>query len=195
LGEAIWISQLPGDGGTAPFNKFTGIIPLAANDTETIQAVSPVALTADNILSKLQATYAQVPKAVRKHPGLKCLMSTNTFELYGDALRGLDHKSISHEQATPNTYKGKRLAPFSAFPDDCLYWVVTSTTKESNLWMGTNLASDMRVIQVDKLQANSELWFFKMLVKAGFQVAKPAETVLYYVPPGEEEEEEEENND
>ena len=54
-----------------------------------------------------------------------------------------------------------------------------SASRSSNLWMGVDYANDASVIQVEKLQANSELYFFKMLMKADTKVAKPSELTFH----------------
>ena len=52
------------------------------------------------------------------------------------------------------------------------------TPQESNLWVGTNSIAD-EGLQLARLQANSEKFFIKMLVKADVQIGWGAEVVLY----------------
>ena len=61
--------------------------------------------------------------------------------------------------------------------------VTTATEKvtglDSNLWMGVDYANDTEVVKIDKLQANSELYFFQMRMKMDVNIARPAEIVCW----------------
>jgi hypothetical protein len=179
LGQALWTGDTTN--GTAPYNKFDGFVTLLANDPETVTPSNPVALTESNVIDKLEETYKLVPRAVRGNANMKCFVSTQTHDLYGDALRNLNYKSISPEDPTPRRFHGKRLVPLEGFPDDTILWARSTAGMNSNLWVGAADLGDLSTIQVERKQANSELFFFKMLVKLGCQVGFPEETVLYKV--------------
>ena len=178
LDKAIWQGDTA---GTAPFDKFDGLITLLAADPGTIDVTSPVTLTASNIIDKLTDSLDLVPEAIMQEANLKCFMSPKTHRLYGDALRNLTNKSIAPEDGPPAIFEGKRLVPLVGFPNDTLLWAVSSADLDSNLWMGAASVQDAQAIQIDKVSAASELFFFKMLLKVGTQIAFPEETVLYKV--------------
>lgn len=50
---------------------------------------------------------------------------------------------------------------------------------DSNLWMGVDYANDAEVLKVDRLQSNSELFFFQMRMKMDVNIVKPAEIVVH----------------
>lgn len=179
LGQALWTGNKTA--GVAPNNKFDGFITVANADAATLKVASPVALTAANIISKLEATFKRIPVAVRTNPNLKIFLSIASFDLYREALQTLANKSISYESAAPRLFNAIQLVPLAGFPNDTLLAAVASASTASNLWVGVDGISDWSTLQVDRLQANSELWFFKALMKVAVQYRLPEEVVLYKV--------------
>jgi hypothetical protein len=162
-------------------DQFDGFITKAKADTDVELVASPVALSKGNILEKLEATHAQIPKTIRKRRSLKIFGSIETEDFYRGALQDLDYKSISYEAATPTRFNGIEMVFLSGFPDDTLLACVADNTMDSNLWIGVDGASDWNDIMVNQLQNNSELWFFKMLAKVDTQFRVPQEVVLYAI--------------
>jgi hypothetical protein len=56
---------------------------------------------------------------------------------------------------------------------------VTSKNLDSNFWAGVAYVDDAEVIQIDKLSNASELYFFKMLLKADTNIVFGEDIVLY----------------
>ena len=56
---------------------------------------------------------------------------------------------------------------------------VFTTGVDSNLWMGVDYVNDENVLQVDKLQNNSELYFFKALLKMDVNIVRPSEITAH----------------
>ena len=95
-----------------------------------------------------------LPVKLRNSPGLKFVMDWTSWDAYDQYLTSKDGKYVD------NTTK---------FTDG----------RDSNLWMSVDVADDINVIQVEKKQANSELWFFKALMKVDVNVVKPGEIVAH----------------
>ena len=45
--------------------------------------------------------------------------------------------------------------------------------------MGVDYANDTEVLKIDRLQANSELFFFQMRMKMDVNIVRPAEIVVH----------------
>lgn len=45
--------------------------------------------------------------------------------------------------------------------------------------MGVDYANDTEVLKIDRLQANSELYFFQMRMKMDVNIVRPAEIVVW----------------
>ena len=69
-------------------------------------------------------------------------------------------------------FQGKRIIPMVALPDDTIIMGCFTSAFDSNLWMGIDYANDEEVLQVEKLQTNSELYFFKMLLKMDVNIVR-----------------------
>ena len=76
-------------------------------------------------------------------------------------------------------FQGKRIIPMVALPDDTIIMGCFTTGVDSNLWMGVDYANDENVLQVEKLQNNSELYFFKMLIKMDVNIVRPSEITAH----------------
>jgi hypothetical protein len=177
MGQAI----LTGDkvAGTAPLNRFNGLIYRAKNNADVIDVTGYATLTTSNILAKMDSVYDQARVAARSNPNWKFLMSYADWEKYGTALRNLSNKSIGPEQAPPLTYRGKKIAVLQGMPENTMIGTVATNDRGSNVWMGVRGIADFKAVQVEKLQANSDLWFFKLKMSADTQIKWGQDLTLY----------------
>ena len=83
----------------------------------------------------------------------------------------LHHKGADPTSTNIPRFKGKRIAALNDLPSDVIIGTLCSLDTDSNLYAGCNLADDYNCLQVDKVQANGELYFIKMLMKADTQIA------------------------
>ena len=74
---------------------------------------------------------------------------------------------------------GKRIVPIVGIPEHTIVLGEFTTGMESNLWMGVDYANDAEVVKVERLQANSELYFFQMRMKMDVNIVRPAEIVAW----------------
>jgi hypothetical protein len=168
-----------GEFGAADNQLFNGILTIIENDAEVIKVASPVAITQDNVIAKLKASYARVPKAVKKQKNLKCFMSMEDAELYDDALSAQPNKGKNWTEKNPERFKAKPIVALASWPKDVIVWAVGSTSLDTNLWGAVAYSEDDDVIQIDKVTNAGERYFFKMLMKAETQTAFGDEIVLY----------------
>lgn len=179
MGKAIL--QGKKTGGVAPFDKFDGIVTKAIADAKVQKVATPAAITKANVISKLDATLALVPERIEDHPDLKIFTSKTVRKAYRDAIHDLEFKGGSVESDNVRMFKGKPVIGLSGMPADTILITYASANRGSNLWLGVDVENDEETIQVEKLQANSELYFFKMLMKADTQIAWGEDVVLYTV--------------
>ena len=76
-------------------------------------------------------------------------------------------------------FKGKRIVPVVGIPEHTMVLGEFSTGMDSNLWMGVDYANDTDILKIDRLQANSELFFFQMRMKMDVNIVRPAEIVVH----------------
>lgn len=162
-----------------PLHYFDGFLTRAAGSGDTIVIPTPVALTAANVESKLDAVYKALPIAVRRDPLTKMMISVTTMDLYEEAQYAKANKGPNVTDNLQYRYRGKQLVPVAEFPDDTIYAAKATNNENSNLWIGVDHEGDETEVKVERLQANSELFFFKMNMKMDTQVVFHEETVLY----------------
>ena len=129
--------------------------------------------------AELFAMWKALPPKVRKKQGLVILMDYNTWDMYNSYLSDKTFKYSDNRQENQHLFQGKRIIPMVALPEDTIVMGVFTTGYDSNLWMGVDYANDENVLQVEKLQANSELYFFKMLLKMDINVVRPKEIIAH----------------
>ena len=98
---------------------------------------------------------------------------------YDQYLTSKENKYVDNTQINARTFKGKQIIPMVAFPDNTIIIGKFSSGRDSNLWMSVDMADDINVIQCDKLQNNSELYFFKALMKIDVNIVKPSEIIAH----------------
>lgn len=178
MGRNIWQGN---KSGATPDNLFDGLITKAVASSETIIIPSPVVLTQANIIEKIGAVYAATPIEERRKSNFKIFTSVTTCDLYEDAILAQTYKGNDVTGVARKTFKNIPIVPLVGFPDDAIFGAVGDTSRGSNIWMGVDVASDGEVVQVEKVQANSEKYFFKMLFKTDTNIVWNQRTVLYKV--------------
>lgn len=178
MGQAI----LQGDktAGVAPYNRFNGIITRALADADVVDVAGYAALTEANIIAKIGDVYSAARVAVRQSNKFKIFMSVNDFEKWGNANKALSNKGPDYSSPPPGKFNGKTLVPLVGMPDNCMFGTIASADRGSNIWMGVRGITDFSAVQVDKLQANSDLWFFKLKMSADTQIKFGQDFVLYH---------------
>lgn len=121
---------------------------------------------------------ATEPK-VRKKAGTVILMDYKSWDAYNQYLSDKTMKYNDNRTENEHRFQGKRIIPMVALPDDTIIMGCFTTGIDSNLWMGIDYANDEEVLQVDILQNNSELYFFKMLIKMDVNIVRPSEITAH----------------
>lgn len=199
LGDAIWRSIKGGSeaGGTIEkpanaialgndsYKYFDGVVfrilkNLEENiDGETVIKAGDAELTSGEQVEKaLYAMWQSTPAKIRKH-NLVYIMDWETWDLYDQYASSKDFKYNDNTQVNKYMFKGKRIVPIVGIPESTIVLGNFSTGMDSNLWMGVDYANDSEVLKVERLQANSELYFFQMRMKMDVNIVRPAEIVVW----------------
>ena len=163
------------------FIYFDGWIKKALDNANTIQIAAPVALTDANILAKLALALGKIPKALLYkygNAGVKFLMSNADKQKYDNALIALPNKSIDPSQAGVKFYQGYNVETLAGMPENTFFVCICKPDLNSNLWVGMNSVDDNQ-LQLQRLQANSELFFVKGLFKIDTQIGYAEQLVVY----------------
>lgn len=128
---------------------------------------------------ELYAMWKATEPKVRKKAGMVILMDYKSWDAYDQYLSSKTVKYSDNRDENDHRFHGKRIIPMVALPDDTIIMGCFTTGIDSNLWMGVDYANDEEVLQVDKLQNNSELYFFKMLIKMDVNIVRPSEITAH----------------
>ncbi len=164
---------------------FNGFIYKFLSDDAVIFATSPVVITAANIISKLNSAITDLSTASKalfanpdRYNRLKFLVSIEDEQLYEEALTSTTFKNNDTTQKGINRYKGYEIVPVSGMPKDTFVFCECTAGVDTNLHIGMNSKEDNN-LQLMRLQANSELFFLKGLMKYDVQYAWSQQTYVY----------------
>lgn len=135
--------------------------------------------TGEAVEKELFAMWQATEPKVRKKSGLVILIDYKSWDAYNQYLTNKSDKYNDNRVENQRLFQGKRIIPMVALPDDTIIMGCFTTGVDSNLWMGIDYANDEEVLQVEKLQANSELYFFKMLLKMDVNIVRPSEITAH----------------
>lgn len=154
---------------------FNGILTQAAKDSDIIVVQSD----ATKMTDRLKAVLARTPVALLQNPNLRFLMSPADFNKYDDELTGRDYKNRDETTRNNKMYKDIKIETLAAWPDDLLVATLCSPdAMTTNLFAAVNLQDDEHVIKIGPVSNMSELYFFKMLMKADTNIAFGEEFIV-----------------
>lgn len=161
--------------GTDDSKLMNGILTQAAKSDDCVVVDGDGATT---MLDKLKKVRAAIPKAMRTNPRLRIIMSVEDFDKYDDELTERESKNASETEVNRNRYKGITIETVAAWPEDVIVATLCSPDADGNLFAAVNLQNDESVIQIDKYANASELYFFKLLMKADTNIAFGEEFIV-----------------
>ena len=167
-----------------------GILTQAAKDADVVK-VKTVGTT---MLQRLKELRTSIPVTMRNNPNLRILMSVEDFDTYDDELTQLANKGAAPTDINQERYKGISFEVLTQWPQGLLVATICDSGLNGTLYAAVNLQDDENVIQIDKWANASELYFFKMLMKADTQIGFGEEFIALdwrtsgaFVPAAEEE--------
>ena len=184
-----------GTSGNGQIKFFDGFIKKMVNDS-VIQAnayPSPLPLTAGvtdsshtnivDAMNGLLSTCATVKKALltrqNRYERLKFFVSINTEQIYQTFITTTqEFKGVNTTDKGINKFKGYEIVPLAGMPDNTIVFCEGLASTDSNLYVGMNSTED-NALQLMRLQNNSELFFFKGLMKYDVQYGFSDEIFLF----------------
>lgn len=127
----------------------------------------------------LYSMWKKCPKQIRKRSGLSIVMGWEAWDAYDQYITDKMVKYSENSEVNRYRFKGKRIIPITGVPEHTIVMGNFTSGMDSNLWMGVDYANDAEVLKVDRLQSNSELFFFQMRMKMDVNIVKPAEIVVH----------------
>lgn len=159
-----------------------GLVTKMSADANVIKVSSPVAFTNVNIAGEFDRGFQKIKPALRYDKKMRYFCSYLTYDLYTEYQRNAatqPYKGIDVTEAGVLKYRGHEIVPVADFPENTYYIGKALPTMESNFWMGVNSTSDENNLQIERLQANSDMWFIKGKMKVDVNYVFPDEIVYY----------------
>ena len=194
----LWIGSTSysapiGSAGNGQLKFFDGFLKKMVSDSSVYQIANPLPLSAAatsgsvyNILDALDALISSAAtnkKALisrsSRFKRMKFLVSVNTEQIYQTALtQGTTFKGLNTMDAGVKPWKGYEVVTLAGLPDNTILFCESLDDTSSNLYIGMNSTED-NALQLEKLQANSELFFLKGLMKYDVQYGFSNEIFLF----------------
>jgi len=176
-------SAEPGVGANEQLIYFDGIIKTALNaSTPALQVSSPSAITSSNVITKMEAAKNKMPIALlskaNRYERLKFIMSVVDAQKYEEALTTTTYKNNDTTERGLNRYKGYEVVVCAGLPENTFYFCEATTDLESNLQLCVTDMDNLS-FEINRLQNNSTLHFYKAIMKMGVGIAKPSEFVIH----------------
>lgn len=164
-----------GEYGSDDDHLFNGILTQAAKDGDIVVVESD----ATTMVDKLKAVREQIPVAIVENPNLRILMSAADFNKYDDELTARDSKNRDETTRNIKMYKDIKIETLAAWPDGVIVATLCSPdAMTTNLFAAVNLQDDEHVIKIGPVSNMSELYFFKMLMKADTNIGFGEEFIV-----------------
>ena len=180
LNKALW-NAAKSNASPSIYRYWDGFIKNAQNasaGSDATLTVTGTTLTAGNVQAEMQKGYALIPAALKYNPKMKFFCNYATFDLFMQSQINQTYKGVDVTSVGIPTFRGHEVVKINDLPDNFYFIAMGTATPESNLWVGMNSTDDAK-LEMRQVQANSELWFIKMLMKVDVQIGWNSETVLY----------------
>ena len=140
-----------------------------------------VALTANNIFSKLEILIKNQNRSMRKRPNKKFMMSSAAVDIVREAQRTeLNFKGVDVTEAGIMRYGGYEIIENPSFPtNDIVFASMGGDMKHDAIQMGTSLSSDFNNVTVDRLSNFGREYGMCLSFALDIFVVRPEE-VCYY---------------
>jgi len=192
IGSTSYVTTSGGSAYTGGVNEqhiyFDGIIKTALNaTTPALQVASPSAITSANVISKMEAAKNKLGSTTsgiallsraNRYDRLKYVMSVVDALKYEDALTTTTYKNNDTTEKGLNKYKGYEVVIVAGLPENTFYFGEFAGDLNSNLQLAVT-SMDNLSFEINRLQNNSALFFYKAIMKMGVGIAKPSEFVIH----------------
>lgn len=166
VGNELGYQYINGEYGDSDSELLDGILTQAAKDADVVKVKS----VGTTMLQRLKELRAHIPVTMRNNPNLRILMSVEDFDTYDDELTQLANKGTAPTDVNLERYKGIAIEVLTQWPANLVVATLCDSGMNGNLFAAVNLQDDENVILIDKWANASEMYFFKMLMKADTQI-------------------------
>jgi hypothetical protein len=155
--------------GDAWLDPIDGFVKLIDADT-TVNSVTPAgAVTASNVIAIFEAVIQAVPNVVKEKGNVTIVTNHTIKNLYRQAARALDYKGTNITEAIRDLYGGYPIVSTNSIPANRIFAFNANSGETSELKVGVWSDADKYNVKIERLQANSDLFFIKINAEVGVQ--------------------------
>ena len=177
LEEGIW--QGDTGSGSAWLAEFDGYLKLLDADGTVITVTPQGTITAANIIGILEDVVAACPAEVQEMASPAMVMSHTDKYLYREAARALDFKGTNIDEKIQDQFGGFPIVSTHGVPAGRIIMGNIGSGDSSNFKASHWMDSDRNNVKIERLQANSDLFFVKVALDFGVNVVYGKEVVTY----------------
>jgi hypothetical protein len=177
LEEAIW--QGDTDSGSAWLAEFDGYLKLMDADTTVTDVTPQGAITAANVIGIFEDMVAACPAAVQEMSSPAIICSHTDKYFYREAARALDFKGTNIDEKIRDQFGGFPIVSTHGIPAGRVVMGNIGSGDQSNFKASHWMNSDRNNVKIERLQANSDLFFVKVALDFGVNTVYGKEIVLY----------------
>lgn len=165
--------------GSAWLDPIDGFVKLIDADG-TVNSVTPAgAVTASNVIAIFQAVLDACPDAVIENSAPTIVTNHTIKRLYHNAIAALPNKGTDITDSARNTFMGYPITSVHGVPANRIFMMNTGQDDRAALKVGTWMDGDRFNVLIDRLQANSDLFFIKINMVVGVNHVYGKEIVEY----------------
>ena len=153
--------------GNAWLSPIDGFIKLIDADASVVSVTPQGAITAANVIDILESVVAACPNEVKYSSNPSIVTSYNTLELYRAAARALQYKGTNITEAIANQFGGYPIIAVNGVPADRVFMFNAGGGDRAELKVAAWADTDKAIVKIDRLQANSDLFFIKINAEIG----------------------------
>ena len=144
-----------------------------------VLAGSTTLTTGQQVETALRTMWRKIPKRLRNKGGFKFVMGVELWDIYSNYLTDQHHKYTDNTVDNVQRFKSHDIVVIDGIPEHTIVFGRFTTGIDSCLWAGVDYATDQTSVKVEKLQANSSLWFVQMRMKMDVNIVRPSEIVVW----------------
>lgn len=165
LDNLLWQGDTgSGDDWLSPID---GIVKNIDADAGVVSVTPAGAVTPANVIAVLESVVAAFPPVVRESSNPTIATTHAIKYAYDEAARALDFKGSNIFEAGISRFAGYPIVSINAIPANRIFAYNAGAGDTNNIKMATWADADRFNIKIDRLQANSDLFFIKVNAEIG----------------------------
>lgn len=166
--------------GSAWLSPIDGLVKLIDADGTVINVTPNGVVTPANVIAILEAVVAAIPNTVyARGSEVKIVTTYAVARAYDEAARNLDYKGANIYEAGRMMFAGFPIVPINAIPANRIFAFMGGNNDMAEVKMATWTDSDRFNVKIERLQANSDLFFIKVNAEIGVNYLYGSQIVEY----------------